>query len=241
MNTTAPDAGHRHLQPLVPRSLAFLPKMVVRPRKTAGELLAEKTVYPSLVVVLGFAALESLLFLISHLAGGYPPPAGELSVWIDTWGEFAMLPFIKVPAESYRLAQAAFMVPLMLAIWMLMAGSGRLLSVLFGRGRVSFDGYLNLFGFSFFVFMILAAAFDALYSGFFGDFVLAALRGEYGQFSRRVVAAFPPMMYTVLYGLGGLYNALVAREGEGYSLPKTVIVGVVTFLWPMVLVSLLLR
>jgi hypothetical protein len=45
----------------------------------------------------------------------------------------------------------------------------------------------------------------------------------------------------VLYGLGGLYNAIVAREGEGYSIPRTAIVGIVTFSWPMVLISLLLR
>jgi hypothetical protein len=214
--------------------------MLVRPRRTARELLSEGEIYPSLIVVLGFALLESLLFLISYLAGDYPPPAGELRTWIDTWGEFAMLPFIKVPAESYRLAQAIFMVPLTLAIWILMAGSARLLSILFGRGRVSFEGYLNLFGFSFFAFMIVTAALDFTFSSVFENFA-SALRGEHGTFARSAAAMFPPAMYTVLYGLGGLYNAIVAREGEGYSIPKTAIVGIVTFSWPMVLISLLLR
>lgn len=215
--------------------------MVVHPRRTARELLSERTIYPSLIVVLGFAVLESLLSLISYLAGDYPPSPEVLRIWIETWGEFAMLPFIKVPAESYRLAMAVFMVPLMLAIWMLMAGSGRLLSVLFGRGRVSFDGYLNLFGFSIFAFLIAAVFLDALVNGVFGGFELAALRGEYGSLLRSVFVAFPAVEYTVLFGLGGVYNAIVAREGEGYSIPKSAVVGFVTFLWPMVLVSLLLR
>jgi hypothetical protein len=152
-----------------------------------------------------------------------------------------MLPFLKVPAESYRLAMAIFTVPLMLAIWMLMAGSARLLSILSGRGRVSFDQYLNLFGFGFFAFMIVAAALDFLYSGVFGGFVLAALEKEYGPIVKSVVAAFPPVMYTTLYGLGGAYNAIAAREGKGYSIPSTLIVGCVTFSWPTLLVTLLLR
>lgn len=240
MNTAASGTGHRYNRQLIPRSLALLPKMVVRPRRTARELLAEKTVYPSLVVVVGFAVVDSLLFLFSYLIGDYPPPHEELRVWIQTWGEFAMLPFVKVPVESYRLAMALFTIPLMLAIWMLMAGSARLLSILFGRGRVSFDQYLNLFGFSFFAFMIVAAVFDAVYSDVFGNFV-AVLRGEYGSLARSAVTALPPVMYMVLYGLGGVYNAIVAREGEGYSLPMTVLVGLVTFIWPMVLISLLLR
>jgi hypothetical protein len=233
MNTVTSDTGHRPGRRLAPRSLALLPKMVFRPRKIARELLVEKTIHPSLIVVLGFALSESLLFLISYLAGDYPPPAGELRIWIETWGEFSMLPFIKVPAESYRLTMAIFIVPLMIAIWILMAGSARLLSIIFGGGRISFDQYLNLFGFSFFAFMIVAAVLDFTFSSVFGNFV-SALRGEHGTFARSTAAAFPPAMYTVLYGLGGLYNAIVAREGEGYSIPKTAIVGIVTFSWPMV-------
>ena len=242
MSTAKPKTGRRSGTQLAARSsLALLPKMVAHPRRTARALLSEKSVYPSLVVVLGFATVEALLSLISYLTGGYPPPSAELRIWVQTWGEFAMLPFVKVSLESYRLAMALFTIPLMLAIWMLMAGSARLLSILFGRRRVSFDQYLNLFGFSFFAFMIAAAVFDATYSGVFNNLVLAALTMEYGEPVKAVVAAFPPVMYTVLYGLGGVYNAIVAREGEGYSLPMTVLVGLVTFAWPMVLVSLLLR
>ena len=94
---------------LVRRSLNLLPKMALHPRRTTRELLAQKTVYLSLVVVLGFAVLESLLFLVSYLAGDYPPPPEELRIWIETWGEFAMLPFVNIPPESYRLAMAIFM------------------------------------------------------------------------------------------------------------------------------------
>lgn len=238
-STATPKTARRSGLELVARSLALLPKTVVHPRRTAREFLSERTIYPSLIVVLGFAVLESLLSLISYLAGSYPPPPEVLKIWIEAWGEFAMLPFIRVPAESYRLAMAVFMVPLMLAIWMLMAGSARLLSILFGR--VSFDGYLNLLGFSFFAFFIIAVFLDALVNGVFGGFELAALRGEYGPLLRSVFVAFPAVEYTVLFGLGGVYNAIVAREAEGYSIPKTAVVGFVTFLWPMVLVSLLLR
>lgn len=240
MNTAAPGPGDRYARRSIPGALVLLPKMVARPRRTARELLAEETIRSSLTVVLGFAVVEALLSLISYLAGDYPPPPEVLRIWIETWGEFAMLPFIDVPAESYRFVQAVFMIPLMLAIWILMAGSARLLSLLFGGGRVSFDGYLNLFGFSFFVFMIAAAAFDLTFSSVFRNFV-EALRGDYGMFAGSAVAAFPPAMYTVLYGLGGFYNAIVAHEGEGCSIPKAAIVGIVTFLWPMVLISLLLR
>jgi hypothetical protein len=58
----------------------------------------------------------------------------------------------------------------------------------------------------------VAAIFDTVSSAFFGDFVLAALRGEYGELVQSVVAALPSVMYKVLYRLGGLCNAIVARE-----------------------------
>ena len=241
MDVSTSRTGHRYGRRLVPRALAYLPKMVVRPRRTARELLAEETVRPSLLVVAGFAGLEALLSLRSYLVGEYPPPPGVLSIWVETWGEFAMLPFVDIPAGSYRLAQAVFMVPLMLAIWMLMAGSARLLSVLFGRGRVSFDGYLNLFGISFFAFLIPAVSLDTLVNGVFGSVELAALRMEYGPLVRDLFAYFSPVEYTVLLGLGGVYNAVVAGEGEGYRIPQAIVVGIVTFLWPMVLISTLLR
>ena len=111
MNTAAPGPGDRYARRSIPGALVQLPKMVARPRRTTRELLAEETIRPSLIVVLGFATAEALLSLISYLAGDYPPPSEELRVWIETWGEFAMLPFIDVPAESYRLVQAVFMTP----------------------------------------------------------------------------------------------------------------------------------
>ena len=65
MNAAKPHTRHHPDRISIPNTLALLPKMVVRQRRTARELLAEKTVYPLLVVVVGVAILESLLFLIS--------------------------------------------------------------------------------------------------------------------------------------------------------------------------------
>ena len=51
---------------------------------------------------------------------------------------------VKVPTQHYRLAQAIFMTPLVVAIWIWMAGSARLLSIGFG-GRVTYRQYLILY------------------------------------------------------------------------------------------------
>jgi hypothetical protein len=48
------NAARQHLEhyrPSIPNTLALLPRMVMHPRTIARELLAEKSVYPSLVVV----------------------------------------------------------------------------------------------------------------------------------------------------------------------------------------------
>lgn len=214
--------------------------MILHPRKTSREILKQKSVASSLAIVLGFALVLALLFLISHLVQDYPPPPEELQTWVETWGEFAMLPFLKIPAERYRLAQAMFAIPLVLAIWILMAGSARLLSILFG-GRVTFEQYLNLFGHSFFAFWILAQLLDFTYSTLWGDFVLPALRLAYGPLIQSVVAFFPAAMWTLALGCGGLYNGLVAHESENFSWIKAALIGLATFLWPMVLISTLIR
>jgi hypothetical protein len=132
------------------------------------------------------------------------------------------------------------MTPLVLAIWILMAGSARLLSVLFG-GKVTFEQYLNLFGFSFFAFWITSSALDVIYSGVFRRFVLQALRMEHGAAIRTIVVWFPATMWTTLLALGGMYNALVAHECEQFSVIKSALVGMATAIWPIVLVSILLR
>jgi hypothetical protein len=222
------------------QTLVYLWKVVVHPRTTSRDLLQQEKISRSGTVVLLLGVIVSLLFLISHLKQDYPPPADELQVWIETWGEFAMLPFLQIPAEKYRLAQAIFFLPLVLAIWILMAGSARLLSILFG-GKVSYKQYLNLFGFSFFAFWILGHFLDITYSALLGDAVLRALRMEYGPFVRGIVANFPSVMWTVALTIGGIYNAIVTHESEGFSPAKAAVVGAATFFWPIVLISFLIR
>lgn len=161
-------------------------------------------------------------------------------MWIATWGEFAMLPFVKIPAENYRLAQAIFIIPLLLAIWLLMAGSARVLSVLWG-GKVSFEQYLNVLGYSFFAFWIVGQVLDMSYSGILGRWMLPALRMEYGAGIQAFFANFPSVMWTVTLSLGGLYNGIVTYELERFSLWKVVVISLVTLAWPIVLISILLR
>ena len=83
------------------------------------------------MVVFVFASILEASFLISYLKGDYPPDPEELRLSIEAWGEFAMLPFVKIPAESYRLTIAIFMIPLVLGAWIVMAGFTRPLPVLF--------------------------------------------------------------------------------------------------------------
>ncbi len=222
------------------RTISRLWRIVIHPRRTSREILQDRNIHASLAVVLGFALVLSLLFLLSHFRGDYPPPPQDLETWIETWGEFAMLPFVKIPAENYRLAQALFFTPLIFGTWILMAGTARVLSLLWG-GKVTFAQYLNLFGFSFFTFWILGSVLDTVYSSLLGRHVLQALRGSYGPLVRTVFANFPALMWTVVLGLGGVYNAIVTHESEQFSGFKAALVGVTTFFWPMVLISLLVR
>ena len=187
-----------------------------------------------------FGLVLALLFSISHLKGDYPPPSEELAVWIETWGEFSMLPFVKIAAEKYRLAQAIFITPLMIAVWILMAGSAKILSILF-NGKIAFKQYLNLFAYSFFVFWIIGSIMDTIYSSIFGEYVLRALRLEYGVIIKGIVANFPPAMWVSVLTLGGIYNAIVIHENEQCSLGKVMLMGTATFLWPIILISTLIR
>lgn len=221
-------------------ALAYLFKMLIDPRGTSREILEKNDIKISLCIVLNFGIIMAAGMLISYFTKGYPPPPQDLKIWIEAWGEFTMLPFLKLPAESYRLVQAIFMIPLVLAIWILMAGSARLLSALFG-GKSSFDQFASLFGLSFFVFWIIASIFDTVMSGVLGGFVLAALRLEYGVVVKDIISAVYPLTYIVLFGLGGIYNAIVVHEADGLSVIKTSIIGLVTFAWPVVLIALLLR
>jgi hypothetical protein len=214
--------------------------VVIRPRKTCRQILKQETLASSLSIVLLFGAAVGLLFLRSHLARDYPPPPADLETWIEAWGEFAMLPVLKIPAERYRLAQAIVMVPLSLAVWILMAGSASVLSALF-RGRTTFAQYANLFGHSFYAFWILATLADLFYSALMGERVLRALRLEYGALARVLAVNYPALMWTGLLGLGAIYNGIMAHESEGYSWPRAAAVAITTGCWPIALISVLIR
>jgi hypothetical protein len=114
---------------------------------------------PAAGLVVGFELLYGLAFYLSHLAHDYPPAPDVLKVWISAWGEFAMLPVLKIPPESYRLFLAYASLPLALAAWMLMSGSAFLVSRLTG-GKVRYECYLSLCAFGFFPIWILSTLFD---------------------------------------------------------------------------------
>ena len=92
-----------------------------------------------------------------------------------------------------------------------------------------------------FVFWIAGSLLDAVYSGIFGDFVLEALRMEHGQLTRVFFTNFPPVMWVGVLTLGGVYNAIVTHECENYSIWQSALVGVITYTWPIVLISTLIR
>jgi hypothetical protein len=222
------------------RTLVYIRYMLLSPRRTSRALRNERNIAPSFWLVLGYGALVGLGFLSSALQKDYPPPPETLAVWVAAWGEFTMLPFLKILPENYRLFEAILMLPLALAIWMLMAGSGRLLSILFG-GRVSYEAYLNLFGLAFFPFLLLAAVLDMIYSGFLDPFIIPALQNVYGPLARLFFTNFPPLMYTLVLGLGMVYNIVAVRSAEGFSWPKAALSGFVAFAWANLLLTMLLR
>jgi hypothetical protein len=215
-------------------------KIIVAPQRTALELARENSIRSSLSVVLSLGFVLALMNLASALAHDFPPPADEFQTWIDAYGEFAMLPFLNIPPEHYRLAQAIFAIPLVLALWILMAGSAKLLSILFG-GKVSYDQYLNLLCFSFFTFWILAGVIDTAINLLSGDYMLSSLRGEHGVFARGFYVYSFSINWTVLLTVGGVYNGLVSYFTEKFAAWKAVVIGMVTMAWPIVLTSLLLR
>jgi hypothetical protein len=195
-------------------------------------------VHYAAALVLSYGIANSLGFLIS--AHDYPPPADVLAVWIRTWGEFTILPFLKIPPENYRTFLALIMIPLSLTIWMLMAGTAKLLSLLF-KGKARYEQYLNLTGFGFFPFLWITAILDTIYSGFLRPSAIPALNLEYGGLVRGFFLWYPPLEYTILYGLGGVYNGIATQCTEHWAVWKSVVVGVLTFIWPMLLISTLLR
>jgi hypothetical protein len=219
---------------------SYLWKMLVSPRRTCQELLHEGSIRPAAAMVLVFSMLFGILNLVSYLKKDYPPDPATLKVWVDSWGEFAMLPVVKIPPESYRLFTAIIFVPLGLAIWILMAGTARLFSLLF-KGKGNFDQYLKLFGFSFFLFWLIAALCDLIYSGFLDPYVVPGLQNQYGPFARGFFLYFPQLMYPVIMGLGGVYNGIAVHVLERFSLWRTILIACCTFIIPIFFIAVLIR
>jgi hypothetical protein len=222
------------------KTFSYLWKMIISPRQTSRALAEEGRVRYAAALVLSWGIFSCLGFLIGALQRNYPPPAETLAIYIKTWGEFTMLPFLKIPAENYRAFLAVIMIPLSLTIWMLMAGTAKLLSLLF-KGKARYEQYLNLMGFGFFPFLWIAAILDTIYSGVLRPLAIPALNLEYGGLARAFFLWFPPLEYTILYGLGGVYNGIGAQSAEGWAAWKSVVVGALTFAWPMILITTLLR
>jgi hypothetical protein len=51
----------------------------------------------------------------------------------------------------------------------------------------------------------------------------------------------PSIIWTAALGIGGIYNAVVTQANEGCSWLKAALVGLATFVWPMALISILVR
>lgn len=231
-------------EPGKPIRVAYLWRMIRHPLQEGQEIAAWGTIWPGLLVVLALGLYMTVGCYRSHLNGDYPPPAEELRVWIATWGEFAMLPVLDIPLERYRLFMAQTALPGMLASWLGMAGLARLLTGWFGA-QTTFRQYLNLLAFSFFPFWFLAILGDGLYSAGLGDHVLPGLRGEYGTLAQAFFTNYPPLLYTVLFGCGAVYNGLAAyaaaSPGKKLRGWQAGLIGWLTFVPPILLASFLYR
>ncbi len=158
--------------------LVYLLRMLVRPISTGRKIATCTSITTAALIVIGFALYLAYGFATSqHL---YPPPQHEMEVWVNAWGEFTMLPVLPIAPEHYRNFLAIIMLPLMVAAWLLMGGSARLLSGLLG-GKAPLRVRLNQVVFAFFPFWILAILLDGLFSGVFGDYLVPALEMQYGQ------------------------------------------------------------
>ncbi len=215
-------------------------QILISPFRSARALPTSVRVRPAALLVLAAGLFMAVGMSVSHLTHAYPPAPDVLKIYVDTWGEYFMLPVLKIPLESYRLFLAVIFVPLAFAIWMLMAGTGKLLSLLMG-GRASFEQYLVTTAFSFFPFWILAGIIDTIFSGVIDGYVLQALTGQLGPFATAFWSNFPQFFYTFLYGLGGVWIGISTAGVESFKWWKAVPVALFTFGWPMLLMSVLVR
>ncbi len=215
-------------------------RFLIFPFRSARALPASPRIRSAALLVLGAGLYLALGMFISYLNHDYPAPPDVLKVYIDAWGEFNMLPFLKIPPESYRLFLAVILVPLAFAMWMLMAGTAKLLSLLLG-GRASYEQYLVVTACGFFPFWILAAIIDTIFSGVIDGYVLRALTGQFGPFATSFWTSFPILFYTILYGLGGVWIGIGAAGVERFQRWKALPIAMFSFAWPMLLMSLLAR
>lgn len=184
---------------------AYLWRMIRHPLKSGREIATWKKAWAGFAVVLVFSLYLAQGNFRSYLNHDYPPPPDEFSIWIETWGAFAMLPmpFLRIPLEQYRLFMAAISLPVVIGSWLYMAAAAHLLTRWFG-GKTGFQQYLNLLAFSFFPFWFAASLGDWAYSAALGPYVLPGLRGEYGPLLQAFFVNFPPWLYTILFGLAAI-------------------------------------
>ncbi len=225
---------------------AYLWQMILHPLRSGREIAAWQTVCPGLVVALALGLYMTLGCYRSYLNHDYPPPPDELRVWIETWGESSMLPmpFLSIPLDQYRLFMALISLPVTVSSWLGMAGIARLITRGFGK-KTMFHQYLNLFAFSFFPFWFLAMLGDALFTLLTGQRLIPGLQGAYGPVVQAFYKNYPPLLYTVLFGLGAIYNGLgtysASLKEEKLRWWQAALIGWIPFFLPMVLVALFYR
>ena len=78
----------------------YLLRMLFRPVSTSRKIASCTGIRTALLIVIAFAIYLAYGFATSQQV--YPPPLHELEVWINAWGEFAMLPVLPIAAEHYR-------------------------------------------------------------------------------------------------------------------------------------------
>ncbi len=222
------------------KTLRYLLGIFTHPIRTGKELANEKQIRHALLLVLGISGYLALGFLISYSKGDYPPDAQTLEVWIKAWGSFSMLPVVNVPLEKYRLLMAIIGVPVGMMIWILGAGTARLLTRLFG-GRLEFDQFLNVVAFTIFPFWLLSGLLDPANFDFMNANMVPALTGQMGPLAQGFYTWYPQIMYPVVQGLGALYMGLIIHANEKQAIWKTVLIAFLAFAWMIVLTGLLFR
>jgi hypothetical protein len=219
--------------------------MLLHPRRAGEHFAGSSDLRHAAWLVVGFGIFYSVMFHISHLAHNYPPAPEVLQVWVKAWGEFAMLPFLNIPAENYRLFLALSSLPLALAAWMLSSSSIFLLSRL-ANSRLRYETCLNLSAFGFFPIWILSTLFDMGYNALLGEYIVPALMGQYGPLALAFFQNFPMLEYMLLFGLAGVLIGVAAwsaeRSAGGHPVVwAAALIGWAAFAWPALLVAVLVR